>query len=99
MATINIRRAAGAGGVRVKRNGVQIGDMTPAEPGKAFTFNIGDAFSFEAYPAEGWEFEKFCADPACSAQSTPNPFTGTIIGSGDLYVAFRSTGKGGFNAF
>lgn len=90
MADVHVWRVEGAGGVRVIRNGVLIGDMTPAESSKTFTFNIGDTFSFEAYPSQGWGFEKFCADPTCATQTTANPFTGTIVAeTGNLYVYFK----------
>lgn len=90
MASVNVWRVAGAGGVRAYRNGVLIGDMTPTESSETFMFNIGDTFRFEAYSPGGWEFEKFCANPECTAQTTANPFIGTIsTETGNLYVYFK----------
>lgn len=90
MASINLWRVEGAGGVRVYRNGALVADLTPSIPNiTGIVFNIGDSYSFEAYPSLGWNFTKFCGDAACTITTTQNPLTGYVSqDSGNVYVYF-----------
>lgn len=98
MASVNIWRVEGAGGVRAYRNGILVADLTPSISSiTAIAYNIGDSFKFEAYPSSGWQFNKFCGDPSCTIISTSNPLTGYIsIENGNVYVYFTPISVSGY---
>jgi len=90
LATVNVAVSTGAGTVTVWRNGNEtpIGSTTSS---RAFYFNIGDTYTFEASPNPGNSFAKFCGDTACSITTSSNPFSGTITASsGNVFAYFNA---------
>ena len=84
---VNVQVVAGSGTIKVTRDNQLQGNTN----NKVFYFNIGDPYTFEALPAAGNTFAKFCGDTACTITTDLNPFSGKIDApSGSVFAYFNT---------